>query len=188
MIRMKIAFIGTHGVGKTTLAYRLCNELKRLGYDVGYLDEVARRSPFPVNEATSLEAQIWIIATTIAKELELGKVYNDLVCDRAVIDNYVYLFHKFGHLPELFEMVKYWARTYDFLFKVSLKSQYLRPDGFRSLDRDFQRAIDNKLNMLLAEANIPYFHYVNLKQTIKIVRGAAAECARLPETPSLFKT
>ena len=42
---MKIAFIGTHGVGKTTLCYELAAALKREGVHVDIVKEVARLSP-----------------------------------------------------------------------------------------------------------------------------------------------
>ena len=46
---MKIAFIGTHGVGKTTLCYDLAALLKRQGLNVDVVKEVARLSPLPIN-------------------------------------------------------------------------------------------------------------------------------------------
>ena len=153
---MKIAFIGTHGVGKTTLAYELCNELKKQHLDVGFIDEIARRCPFPINEETSLEAQTWILTTTICRELELNKIYPNIICDRSVLDNYVYLFHKFGHVPELHGLVRYWVQTYDLLFRVPLTREYLRPDGVRSIAFEFQETIDNKLVQLLREDEVPY--------------------------------
>ena len=39
---MKIAFIGSHGVGKTTLCYDLAGALKREGVHVDMVKEVAR--------------------------------------------------------------------------------------------------------------------------------------------------
>ncbi len=164
---MKIAFIGTHGVGKTTLAYELCNELKKQDLDVGFIDEIARRCPFPINEATSLEAQTWILATTIARELELSKIYPNIICDRAVLDNYVYLYHKFGHIPELHSLASYWVRTYDLLFKVPLTGRYLKPDGVRSTDLEFQETIDRKLIQLLDEDEIPYHDHDNVSGTVQ---------------------
>ena len=161
---MKIAFIGTHGIGKTTLAYELCNELKKQHLDVGFIDEIARRCPFPINEATSLEAQTWILATTIARELELGKIYPNTICDRSVFDNYVYLYHKFGHIPELHALTRYWVRTYDLLFKVPFTRKYLRPDGVRSTDVEFQEVIDQRLDELLREDGVPY-HVHNVMST-----------------------
>jgi GTPase SAR1 family protein len=164
---MKIAFIGTHGVGKTTLAYELCNELKKQHLDVGFIDEIARRCPFPINEATSLEAQTWILATTIARELELNKIYPNIICDRAVVDNYVYLYHKFGHIPELHGLTNYWVRTYDLLFKVPFTRKYLRPDGVRSTDLEFQEIIDQKLLQLLADDRVSYFDHEVMSDTVE---------------------
>jgi thymidylate kinase len=163
---MKIAFIGTHGVGKTTLAYELCNELKKQDLDVGFIDEIARRCPFPINESTSLEAQTWILATSITRELELGKIYPNIICDRSVLDNYVYLYHRFGHIPELYALAAYWIRTYDLLFKVPLNRSYLRADGVRSTDFEFQEAIERKLVDLLAEGRIPYHDHDGMEGTV----------------------
>lgn len=166
---MKIAFIGTHGIGKTTLAYELCNELKKQNLDVGFIDEIARRCPFPINEATSLEAQTWILATTIARELELGKIYPNIICDRSVFDNYVYLYHKFGHIPELHGLTSYWIRTYDLLFRVPLTTTYLRPDGIRSTDLEFQEVIDRKLIQLLRDDRVLYHDYKTMSNTVQKV-------------------
>ena len=41
--RFKVAFIGTHGVGKTTLCYGLAARLKRRDVAVEVVHEVARR-------------------------------------------------------------------------------------------------------------------------------------------------
>jgi thymidylate kinase len=166
---MKIAFIGTHGVGKTTLAYELCNELKKQHLDVGFIDEIARRCPFPINEETSLEAQTWILATTIARELEMNKIYPNIICDRSVLDNYVYLYHKFGHIPELHALTVYWVRTYDLLFKVPFSRKYLRPDGIRSTDLEFQEAIDLKLVDLLREDRIPWHNHEVMSSTVQTI-------------------
>ncbi|HEY6552566.1 MAG TPA: hypothetical protein VI669_04385, partial [Vicinamibacteria bacterium] len=66
---MKVAFIGTHCVGKTTLCYDLAAILKRRDVSVDMVKEVARSSPLPVNQKTSLEAQTWILTTQIAEEI-----------------------------------------------------------------------------------------------------------------------
>ncbi len=62
----KVAFIGTHGVGKTTLAYGLASRLKRRDVNLEVVVEVARRCPLPLNEGTTLEAQAWILHAQIA--------------------------------------------------------------------------------------------------------------------------
>ena len=88
---MKLALIGTHGVGKTTLAYDVCALLKKQGQNVELVTEVARRCPFPVNEGTTLEAQLWILHTQIADELAAAQRAQTVICDRSVLDNYCYL-------------------------------------------------------------------------------------------------
>ena len=69
---VKVAFIGTHGVGKTTLCYDLAGALKRQGVHVDMVKEVARLSPLPINRKTSLEAQTWILMTQVAEEIRSG--------------------------------------------------------------------------------------------------------------------
>ena len=66
---MKIAFMGTHGVGKTTLCFELVAALKRLDRSVDVVKEVARRCPLPINRETTRAAQLWILHNQIAEEI-----------------------------------------------------------------------------------------------------------------------
>lgn len=174
---MKVAFIGTHGVGKTTLAYGLAMRLKQLGANVGFLEELARRCPFPINEDTSLEAQTWILMETIRREIELSQIYEDVVCDRSVVDNYCYLEYALGRRQALYELVRYWADTYDLLFKVPIRREFLRDDGTRSTDRAFQEGIDRTLDALLGEAGIAVVPFDTLDHAVDRARLASG---RLP--------
>ena len=79
---MKIAFIGTHGVGKTTLCYELAGALKRQGIPVDIVKEVARLSPLPINRQTSLDAQIWILMTQVAEEIRSAANESRRRCSR----------------------------------------------------------------------------------------------------------
>ena len=89
----KIAFVGTHGTGKTTLAHELVSKLKREGIDVGFLGEIARKCPLPINEQTSKKSQIWIILSQIIREIEEEGKSDFLICDRSVLDSYCYYVH-----------------------------------------------------------------------------------------------
>src|ERR1700712_2452954 len=89
--RFKVAFIGSHGVGKTTLCYGLAARLKARDLAVEVVHEVARRCPLPINEETSVAAQEWILHTQIAEELVAQARYPVVICDRSLLDNYVYL-------------------------------------------------------------------------------------------------
>ena len=149
---MKLALIGTHGVGKTTLAYEICSLLKKRGSNVELVTEVARRSPFPVNAATTLEGQLWILHAQIAAELEAAGRAPNVITDRSVLDNYCYLVNKFGRQPQLETWLAWWMDTYSLLVGVPVFESPITPDGFRSEDRAFQRRIHELLVELLASA------------------------------------
>ena len=146
---MKIAFIGSHGVGKTTLCFDLASRLKRLDRSVDIVKEVARECPLPINESTTLEAQAWILHTQIAQELASAARNEDVICDRSVLDNYAYLVHRVGRRPEYDALVQAWTATYDTLIKVPV----IQPpsfDGTRAVSRTFQLEIDAGIDALIA--------------------------------------
>lgn len=142
--RAKIAFIGTHGVGKTTLCYGLASRLKRRDVSIEVVHEVARRCPLPINEETSVAAQSWILHTQIAEELVAQARYPVVVCDRSVLDNYVYLLLAAGRQDALERLMEAWIRTYELLVHVPIVEP-LPPDGIRAQDPSFQRAVDERL-------------------------------------------
>jgi predicted ATPase len=152
---MKVAFIGTHGVGKTTLCYDLAAALKRQGFNVDMVKEVARLSPLPINRKTSLDAQTWILATQVAEEIRSSSQHEVVVCDRSVLDNYAYLTFACGRQKAIERFVDYWMKTYDLLFKVPI-SGTATADGVRDTDEFFMRGIDQLVDNLLAEKRWPH--------------------------------
>jgi nicotinamide riboside kinase len=151
--RFKLAFIGSHGVGKTTLCYGLAARLKTQDLAVEVVHEVARRCPLPINEETSAAAQSWILHTQITEELVAQARYPVVVCDRSVLDNYVYLLLAAGRDATLEVLVTSWLQTYDLLVYVPIVS-HLSPDGVRSSDPSFQRAIEERLDREIAERGL----------------------------------
>ena len=156
----KIAFIGTHGVGKTTLCYDLAAALKKEGLGVDIVKEVARLSPLPINRQTSLEAQLWILTTQIAEEIRSAAGHEVVVCDRSVLDNYAYLVFATSRQRWLEPLVNRWMKGYDVLFKVPIAGSPAA-DGVRDTDEFFMRSIDTLVDDLLKERKL--------------------ECERLPE-------
>lgn len=146
---MKVALIGTHGVGKTTLCFELAARLKRRGVDLDVVREVARRCPLPINQETTLAAQEWILHTQIVWEIEAASSHEVVICDRSVLDNYCYLVHAAGSAPVWERMLDHWLATYDLLVHVPL---WRRPayDGVRAVDPSFQGEIGNVLDSMLA--------------------------------------
>ena len=150
---MKIAFIGSHGVGKTTLCYGLAARLKACDVGVEVVHEVARRCPLPINEETSLSAQSWILHSQIAEELVAQARYPLVVCDRSVLDNYVYLLLAAGPQPGPEGLVSWWIRSYDLLVHVPIVAEP-RPDGIRAPNPSFQWAVEERLTRELAARNL----------------------------------
>jgi nicotinamide riboside kinase len=147
---MKIAFIGTHGVGKTTLCFELAACLKRLDVGVDVVKEVARHCPLPINRDTTIDAQAWILHTQVAKELELSRLYEAVICDRSVLDNYAYMVHAAGRRPELEPFIKHWLDSYDLLVHVPVVTAPSF-DGTRDTSVDFQLNIDQILREMVSE-------------------------------------
>jgi thymidylate kinase len=148
---LKIAFIGTHGVGKTTLCYDLAAQLKKRDLSVALVREVARECPLPINRETTLPAQSWILHTQIAWELQAEATCEVVVCDRAALDNFCYLKRAGGCGPRekaLEALVRSWTPTYDFLFQVPIVGDP-RFDGVRDTDIAFQHEIDEMISSTL---------------------------------------
>ena len=150
---MKIAFIGTHGVGKTTLCFDLASALKRQNLNVDIVKEVARLSPLPINRKTSLEAQTWILASQVAEEIRSASQHEVVVCDRSALDNYAYLAFACGRQRAIERFVDYWMKSYDLLFKVPISGE-ASADGVRDTDEFFVRSIDHLVDTLLTEKKL----------------------------------
>jgi hypothetical protein len=152
---MKIAFMGSHGVGKTTLCFDVAARLKRLDMGVDLVKEVARACPLPINKDTTLEAQSWILHTQMAQELAAVARYEVVVCDRSVLDNYAYMVHQVGRRSEYDRLVEKWMESYSGLFKVPI----LHPpsyDGTRDTTASFQDEVDRVIDDLLVRFNVPH--------------------------------
>lgn len=155
---MKVAFIGTHGVGKTTLCYDLASALKKRDVAVELVREVARECPLPINRDTTLKAQAWILHTQIAWELNAESKGEVVVCDRSVLDNYCYMRRAAG--PAVAEsgfeaLVRSWLPSYDVLVRVPVVGDP-RFDGVRDTDHAFQREIDASVAETLTAWRIPH--------------------------------
>jgi nicotinamide riboside kinase len=165
----KIALIGTHGTGKTTLVHELVAEAKKRGVNAEFLGEIVRGCPLPINEQQTKDASEWIIYNQYIKELELKQKCNVLVCDRSVLDGYVYFYKKFGRDPILERFVKDKSTTYSALLRVPINQRRLTEDGVRATDEDFQRSIDKGFSYLLRELDIPFVDFKDIDQALKLI-------------------
>jgi hypothetical protein len=143
-------------VGKTTLCYDLAALLKRQDIHVDIVKEVARLSPLPINQKTTLEAQLWILTTQVAEEIRSAAQHRVVVCDRSVLDNYAYMAFACGRQRPIERFVDWWLKSYDLLFRVPLAPGSAAEDGVRDTDEFFMRSIDELVGRLLSEKGIEH--------------------------------
>lgn len=149
---MKIAIVGAHGVGKTTLAKELSKHLK-----LTVLPDAAREAllkGFTVNEGTSPEIQLWILS----KQIEFEHDFKDnFIADKTLFDNIVYgrqLFDDVNFLNVLEDVIKRIAK-YDLFIYLPIEIPLV--DDGRSMDPVFQEKIDKEYLKVLGEFGISYF-------------------------------
>ncbi len=148
----KIAFVGSHGIRKTTAAHAFVGELQRAGRSVEYGREVVRDNPLGINEAATGEAQLWVLVSQVRQELELAPKAEALVTDRGVMDNFAY-YLRACQMSDRFSVepfVRAWSRTYDLVVRL-LPDIALRPDGVRSTSDAFRDEIEAILDRVLPD-------------------------------------
>jgi hypothetical protein len=146
----KIAVIGTHGVGKTTLCIALHQYLIDQGHKAERLNEVVRGCPFPLHEKMIYETAEWIALTQIVQE-RYAQIRNPdyLVCDRSAFDPIPYLsvfrdnskpYTQFLHF-QLYSFLKAYLGTYYKIICVAPSGKLIENDGFRNTDSKIQEKI-----------------------------------------------
>jgi nicotinamide riboside kinase len=143
----KVAFIGSHGIRKTTAVHAFANTMQRAGRSVEHGREVVRDNPLGINESATGEAQLWVIVSQIRQELRLSRNSEVLVLDRGVMDNYAYYLRaSSGEDPfDVGPLVAKWSETYDMVVRLR-PDIALRDDGVRSTSDDFRNEIESILD------------------------------------------
>ncbi len=146
----KIAFVGSHGIRKTTAAHAFVGTLQRAGRSVEYGREVVRDNPLGINETATGEAQLWVLVSQVRQELELAPKAEALVTDRGVVDNYAYYLRACGMVDrfDIEPFVRAWSGTYDLVVRL-LPDIALQADGVRSTSDAFRDEIESILDRIL---------------------------------------
>jgi len=149
----KIAFIGSHGIRKTTAALAFANVIQRAGRSVEFAREVVRDNPLGMNERATCEAQLWVLTSQIRRELELAAKAECLVSDRGVMDNFAYYLRACGGEDrfDVEPLVRAWSRTYDLVVRLTPDVE-VRADGVRSTNDRFRDEVE-----ALLDAKLPRF-------------------------------
>jgi drug/metabolite transporter superfamily protein YnfA len=172
---MKIAVMGTHGVQKSTIALKLASILKQAnpGKEVAVMPELARSCPYPVNENMTEDSQRWLMHKQILSEIDLG-FYNDIVvCDRTVIDGLAYALYGglFDFVAINIQMAVDWFNTYDRVFWIRPGGHPLLCDNFRSVNVDFQVAVDQYIKEMVDQYHLNVDQGLTLENIKKSLIG-----------------
>jgi nicotinamide riboside kinase len=155
---MKIGVIGAHGCGKTDIALQITSRIKSRfpGLSVDFLRELVRQCPYPINRISTIEAQQWIYHAQMVKELEHARRNDILVCDRTVLDGFVYAifqgFHDF--VARQIPIALGHFNTYDHVLFVRPESPP-HNDGVRDSSIYYQAVVDQIFEKLISEYHLP---------------------------------
>jgi hypothetical protein len=154
-----IAFSSTHGTGKSSSSYTIASKMKVVGYNVVVLDELARRSPFPINQGAGPKTQAWLMAKQITEELELSDRYDLVITDRGVFDAYCYSM-VLGH-TELTDyalpLIQHVKTYYKHLYVLDHNSfSYHIADGVRDMDPRFRENVQLKILEVYRQYGVDY--------------------------------
>lgn len=155
---MKIAIIGAHGAGKTTLTYLLAAEAKKRGKNAKVVNELARKCVFPLNEGFSLDGAHWIITSQIREELNAKAANTDLIiCDRSSIDPIMYL-DAGDFIKKDYAALKHyahsWMSTYDKIVFVWPGTCGILNDKVRAISPDFQSKVHDAFEDYIEEVGL----------------------------------
>ena len=159
----KIAFIGSHGIRKTSALLAFAAEVQRAGRSVELGREVVRDNPLGINEGATGEAQLWVLVSQIRQELELARKADVLATDRGVMDNFAYYLRACGGVDQYdaLPLVRSWSRTYDLVVRL-LPDVALQADGVRSTSDAFRDEVEAILDRVLPDL-VPDDHLVTLR-------------------------
>jgi hypothetical protein len=182
---IKVAFVGSHGVGKTTLIKGLkealdLNSVNIIRESATRVHELAKTDPaLRINQDATLEAQMYILGLQLeeenAKMLALNsgacdgnKYANVLLCDRSVFDALAYTHYritrgdKYQWASKLPKCLAQWVcssinNSYDLIFYIPI-SFPLVADDVRPADNKFQEDIDALMQELFLQNSLNFVH------------------------------
>jgi nicotinamide riboside kinase len=146
----KVAFIGSHGIRKTSAVLAFAATVQRAGCSAELAREVVRDNPLGINEGATGEAQLWVLVSQIRQELELARKADVLVTDRGVMDNFAYYLRACGGADRyaVEALVRSWSGTYDLVVRL-LPDIELQADGVRSTNDAFRDEVEAILDRVL---------------------------------------
>lgn len=159
---LKIAVIGTHFTGKTTLCKKLQKFLEKKGIKGCIVAEVVRDCPFPINELSTLQAQDWILNEQKKREMLLENVCDVIIADRSLIDNFAYWMRVAENSLEAKEILKKeeevfeYSKSYDIIFFLQPFEKEIEDDNFRSINPEWRKEMHKRIEKIIEKFSKMY--------------------------------
>lgn len=149
---MRIAIVGSHGVGKTTLSIKLSNH-----FGFARIPDIVREAhekKFVINEETPPESQFWILSKQIELERNTPQPW---IADKTLFDNIIYgnVILKDQKVKEVIADIVIKEARYDVMLYIPIEFA-IADDGLRSLNSEFQAMIDSSYVEFLDQNNFQY--------------------------------
>ena len=149
---MRIAIIGSHGVGKTTLSVKLSNH-----FGFARIPDIVREAhekKFVINEETPPESQFWILSKQIELERNTPESW---IADKTLFDNIIYgnVILKDQKVKDVISDIVIKEARYDAMLYLPIEFA-IADDGLRSLNSEFQVQIDRSYIEFLNQNNFSY--------------------------------
>lgn len=150
---MNVAFIGTHGTGKSKLSRLLASILQNKGYDVTLISDITRSLNsigIPINEAGNIITQILCFSEYYKKViLPIRRPEEIIICDRSLFDDLAYI-EESNILEKDKEIIsniilRVLDNFWDIIFYMEPKYEMI-PDNIRSNNKLYYTKIDETIN------------------------------------------
>jgi thymidylate kinase len=151
-VQLKVAVVGTNNVGKTTAVDLLAQRLREGRWDVRLLEDVFRGF-----EETTIEANLQMLARQVIAESQAQAA--TVVCDRALIDNFIFMKHRFASKPGCWKplepMVIEHASTYDIVFLLD-PAEEPATEATAHVDSELRAGIAEGIRKFLIEHHVEF--------------------------------
>lgn len=152
---MKIALIGTHGTGKTTLAKEISKRLN-IPYIPETAVEVNEMLGLPLYPNSTAETQFVIFINQLMKEY----TYDEGVFDRCLLDNIAYSSAQDLNediIDAMANIARVMAKKFDFIFLVTRFTEKIEDNGYRDTGLLGQMDIEHIILILLQSLDLKYY-------------------------------
>ena len=143
MMGLKVAIVGAHGQGKTTLCHALVAELKRMGANAVLARESARESHYLLRQRIEPAMEIEILGLQLVEEVRANLDADVVICDRSVLDTVAYFRARFPnssctvarmYSSAITAFSTVYISSYDLVILIEGAGMHVTPDSLRDSD------------------------------------------------------